>query len=223
MNLAMPVQAGNGYIRFKPKFNPINIRTTELIVVEKNEQKKFLFINNTIVVNESNSEMSTLTSLANAKGIFQIGDIGPAGGIVFYDKGMFSNGWQYLEAAPLETEVGAQWGAYGYNISGTSLVIGSGKRNTALILEKLNELGENGKAAQISEGLNFDGYTDWFLPSRDELLEMMRFSGKLNMPARYAYWSSSQYNAYEALYCYSSTYWYNSKNYVRLVRAASAF
>ena len=34
---------------------------------------------------------------------------GPAGGYVFYDKGNNSDGWQYLEAAPADTEFNADW------------------------------------------------------------------------------------------------------------------
>ncbi len=33
---------------------------------------------------------------------YEIGDTGPAGGIIFYDKGSLSDGWQYLEAAPFD-------------------------------------------------------------------------------------------------------------------------
>jgi len=40
---------------------------------------------------------------------YRIGDTGPAGGIVFYDKGDNSDGWQYLEAAPVDFEFSANW------------------------------------------------------------------------------------------------------------------
>jgi len=47
----------------------------------------------------------------NAQGgrSYKVGDKGPAGGIVFYDKGDNSDGWQYLEAAPPDFEFEANW------------------------------------------------------------------------------------------------------------------
>ena len=33
---------------------------------------------------------------------YKVGDEGPAGGIIFYDKGEYSDGWRYLEAAPAD-------------------------------------------------------------------------------------------------------------------------
>jgi len=41
---------------------------------------------------------------APAPRIYQIGDTGPAGGIVFYDRGFISDGWRYLEATPASAE-----------------------------------------------------------------------------------------------------------------------
>ena len=40
---------------------------------------------------------------------YKVGDTGPAGGLVFYDKGDDSDGWQYLEAAPPDFEFTANW------------------------------------------------------------------------------------------------------------------
>jgi hypothetical protein len=128
---------------------------------------------------------------------YKIGDWGPAGGIVFYDKGVLSNGWRYLEAAPAETEFTAQWGAHEKDVAGTGTVVGSGKRNTQLIVERLRQLGESGKAAQLCVSLDFDGYKDWFLPSKDELDLMYQNLKKKGLGGFSGdwYWSSSQYNS----------------------------
>jgi hypothetical protein len=104
-----------------------------------------------------------------AAGVYNIGDKGPAGGIVFYDKGEFSDGWRYLEAAPAETEFYAPCGTYGQTVAKTNTKTGFGKQNTVLMTEKLKALGESDCAAQLCAGLNYGGLSDWFLPSKDEL------------------------------------------------------
>jgi hypothetical protein len=64
-SVTMTVQAGSGYIRFKPSLNPVSLRTSQLLIVEKDKQGEFIFLNNTIVVNESNtSNAGTLGSFS---------------------------------------------------------------------------------------------------------------------------------------------------------------
>jgi formylglycine-generating enzyme required for sulfatase activity len=43
------------------------------------------------------------------QGIYEVGETGPAGGLVFYDKGSVSGGWRFLEAAPASTEFEAKY------------------------------------------------------------------------------------------------------------------
>ncbi len=123
---------------------------------------------------------------------YKIGGFGPAGGIIFYDKGIYSNNWRYLEVAPVESEFEAEWGAeYKYFEGGLSN-IGSGKNNTRIIVELLNQLGETRKAAMICDELIFDGYDDWFLPSIDELSLINKNSReKAVLSNNNSYWSSS--------------------------------
>ncbi|GHV90046.1 hypothetical protein AGMMS50268_05490 [Spirochaetia bacterium] len=126
--------------------------------------------------------------------VYKIGDRGPAGGIVFYDKGAFSGGWRYLEAAPVETEFTAPWGAFGKDISGTVTAVGGGKKNTQELVEQLERNGETETAAQRGQRISFDGFSDWFLPSKDEL-DLMYKNLKANGLDGFGterYWSSSQ-------------------------------
>ena len=105
---------------------------------------------------------------------YNIGEQGPSGGIIFYDKRNYSDGWRYLEAAPSDTEFVAQWSPLRTKIGRTNKKIGRGIRNTILIANRLNQLGESGYAAQLCASLEINGFDDWFLPSAEELMLMYR-------------------------------------------------
>jgi hypothetical protein len=121
---------------------------------------------------------------------YKVGDTGPAGGIVFYDKFSSAGGWRYLETAPAETE---QKFPLGVAVNGTSPALGDGKRNTQLIVEELRKA-KIGGAAQYCDDLEYGGYTDWFLPSRDELDLMYRNLKEKGVGGfgNERYWSSSR-------------------------------
>ena len=171
--------------------------------------------------------LSTLPPLEE-NDTYALGDIGPAGGYIFYDKGSYSDGWRYLEAAPASTETDKQWGTFGTWIGGTETGIGTGQSNTTTILTILTWLES---AAQFCDVLVYGGYGDWFLPSKDEL-NLMRENLYLEGVGGFAddgyssyYWSSSEGNAYSAWFQYfgygSQDYYYK---YVNLrVRAVRAF
>ena len=126
---------------------------------------------------------------------------GPAGGYIFYDKGSYSDGWRYLEAAPPSTEwTDKEWGSYGTFIGGTETGIGTGQSNTNTIVTWLNSHSETDRAAQVCDALIYGGYSDWFLPSKDEL-NLMYINLKVFGVGGFAdssYWSSSEGVAYEA-------------------------
>jgi len=149
----------------------------------------------------SQSSTSNTPQQQPANAQYKIGDRGPAGGIVFYDKGNNNGGWRYLEAAPADLQR-ADWGMYEDIVEGTETGIGSGKKNTELIIAALNRKGESGKAAQLCRAYTLNGYNDWFLPSNDELnlmytnLKQRGLGGFKTTEDRtnwtHTYWSSSQ-------------------------------
>jgi len=133
-----------------------------------------------IISNESNAQEKT----------YKIGDKGPAGGWIFYDKGSYSDGWRYLEAAPVG-QGRAAWGYKNKSIPVTQkTAIGSGKINTQAIIENC---GEANIAAKLCTAYRGGGKSDWFLPSKDELNLMCTNLDKLGLAA--SYWSSSEGNA----------------------------
>jgi hypothetical protein len=144
--------------------------------------------------------------VAPAAPTYKIGDEGPAGGLVFYDKGNNSGGWRYLEAAPTDIDRKLYATEEGVAIQPERRAVGTGKPNTQAIMVQANNRGGGfGWAAQACDALEVNGFDDWFLPSRDELHFMygnlhMRNLGGFNLDW---YWSST----YEREYYDAHSWW----------------
>jgi hypothetical protein len=168
------------------------------------------------------------TFIIEENGTYDLRDIGPAGGYIFYDKGYYSSGWRYLEAAPASAEwTTKQWGSHEIFIGGTEAGIGTGQSNTTIIVTWLNNHSETDRAAQLCDALVYGGYSDWFLPSRMELnliYENLHLFGVGGFADDY-YWSSSEYSANLAyLQAFSNGGYGNFYKYgTHRVRAVRAF
>ena len=154
-----------------------------------------------------------------------VGQAGPGGGIVFFNKGNSTGGWQYLETATSDQSTGLAWGCSGTSIPGTQLTVGSGEANTTLIVAGCNEASF---AAKICNDLVSGGQTDWFLPSRDELNLMyknLHTNNQGNFDISAYYWSSTENDLNYAWHFYFNSGYadYNYKYNTYYVRAVRAF
>lgn len=119
-----------------------------------------------------------------------IGSTGPGGGIVFYDAGSQQSWGRYLEFAPVGWTAGMKnpsfiWCADGdgsiSHLAGSitdvnlkasvGFEVGKGKANTDLMLA-----GCGSGAANTARAYRGGDKNDWYLPSKDELNELCKFS-----------------------------------------------
>ena len=108
------------------------------------------------------------------------------GGIVTY---IDSSGIHGLIAAPSDF-LFAPWGCYGTLISGADgTAIGTGNQNTIDIMTGCNQAGI---AARLCGDLVLGGYSDWYLPSKDELNQLYVNRVAIGGFANGYYWSSSE-------------------------------
>ncbi len=125
---------------------------------------------------------------------YSAGQDGPAGGLIIYDKGSYSNGWQYIEASKTDENGGANsmWDPNGSSASSTGadgIILGTGLENTNIMITK-----KYGDIYKLFENITKGGYSDWFLPSKDELIQMRSYYVLLGSPIN-QYWSSSEVSA----------------------------
>lgn len=147
---------------------------------------------------DENSENTISFNIENTK--YNIGDVGPAGGLIFYVNPNYqADSWKYLEAVAgdilnSDNEPWFNWDNGNHILTGAmDKSIGQGKSNTEKIVSA-NGIGEY--AAYICQSYILNGYDDWFLASKDELTmiyENLYINGFGSFwPA--AYFSSTEHN-----------------------------
>ena len=96
---------------------------------------------------------------------------GPAGGILFYDKGSYSDGWRYMETAPSNVGASHAWFNGSMLVTGASgTAIGTGLANTLAIIAVQ---GTGAYFASDCRNCNQGGYSDWFMPSWGEGAQLL--------------------------------------------------
>jgi len=174
------------------------------------------FASNSAGTAYGNEQIFTTTS-----NLFAIGQ-SYQGGIVAY---IDSSGTHGLIAAPSDLG-GAPWGCYSYGatISGADgTAIGTGNQNTIDIMTGCNEAGI---AARLCGDLVLGGYSDWYLPSKDELNKLYINRVVIGGFANSRYWSSSEFSgsdAWDQDFLYNGNQ-YNEPKYIGfIVRAVRVF
>jgi hypothetical protein len=140
------------------------------------------------------------------------------GGIVFWVDATGDGG---LIAAPSDQSSGCNWGCQGTLITGT-FSNSNGSSNTDLIYAQCSV---PGMSSEICSNLVLGGYSDWYLPSIDELNLLYQQKSIVGGFTANAYWTSNQFSSVDAYWqnFNSGMQGHNLKNQSAGVRAIRAF
>ena len=142
---------------------------------------------------------------------YNVGDKGPANGYIFYiNPNYATDGWMYLEAAAWDANSSnpCKWEDYSIAQNPTDIQqaqktgIGFGYSNTLAIFTQAAYANVARTVFQFSYSNNGSLFSDWFVPSYEELVRM--YSTIRSLPgsgfSATQYWSSTQVSQTHAFY-----------------------
>jgi hypothetical protein len=176
------------------------------------------------------TESATRLDVTVSAGPLAIGDSYGGGKIAYIlqsgDPGYVSGETHGLIAATSDQSTAIQWAVPAYqstSVAGTLTTLGSGSANTDKIIAQ-NGTGST-YAAGLARAYIGGGYSDWYLPSKDELNELYLKRTEVGGFASAYYWSSSEnyWSAAFNQYFPNNGQYSNDKSYAYYVRAVRAF
>ncbi len=140
--------------------------------------------------------VSTATVTIDLNNINEIGDFN-YGGVIFWVNATNDGGYVVSIS---DQSAGLQWYNGTFTVTGaTGTAIGTGQVNSTAIV---NNQGAGTYAAQLCNDLSLSGYSDWFLPSKDEMNEVYVNRVVINATIveiggiilSNSYWTSTEWN-----------------------------
>ena len=220
----------------------IDTPATGLIVYQTDGTPGFYYFNGTSWEGYySQAEVDALIAALDARITAlepAVGDV-YQGGVVFYifveaDAGYVAGETHGLIAAVADQSSGIQWrnGNTNQTTGATGTAVGTGSANTDAIILVQGPVATS-YAAGLARAYAAGGYTDWFLPSKDELNLMYSNIGQGSLLGNIGnfdddyYWSSTEHDYSNAWYMHFDAELafmaFNVKYYPANVRAVRAF
>lgn len=187
----------------------INISGTSSVAGAWNLNYKILTFQEDFIEIKADDVRRTLIKKCKSSTTYEIGDIGPKGGIIGYKKNAYTNGWQYIEVAQTDL-IQEEWGCLSSEVTKAQFSeIGCGLQNTNAVLNYHNNLANyyanpaicnssnNGTlTSKSAKNIIINDSKDWFIPSKNELNQIYTNLSRLQIGnfENANYWSSTESN-----------------------------